>query len=89
MKDYQSLFRRFSIDVGSTAPDLLAKTTLTARLESYAQSTLADPSLEALFCQFGRYLLISCSRDPCPPISKGCGTTATSPRVGGRLPLEH
>jgi alpha-L-fucosidase 2 len=61
VKDYQSLFRRFSLDVGTTAPDLLAKTTL-ARLEAYAKSTTADPDLEALFCQFGRYLLISCSR---------------------------
>jgi alpha-L-fucosidase 2 len=61
VKDHQSLFRRFSLDVGTTAPDLLAKTTL-ARLEEYAKSTTADPNLEALFCQFGRYLLISCSR---------------------------
>jgi len=59
--DFQSLFRRFSLDVGTTAPDLLAKTTL-ARLEAYAKNTTADPDLEALFCQFGRYLLISCSR---------------------------
>jgi alpha-L-fucosidase 2 len=61
VKDYQSLFRRFSLDVGTTAPNLLAKTTL-ARLEAYAKGTTADPDLEALFCQFGRYLLISCSR---------------------------
>ncbi len=61
VKDYQSLFRRFSLDVGTTAPDLLAKTTL-ARLEDYAKNKTADPNLEALFCQFGRYLLISCSR---------------------------
>ncbi len=61
LKDYQSLFRRVSLDVGSTAPDLLAKTTL-ARLESYAQGVAPDPDLEALFFQFGRYLLISCSR---------------------------
>ena len=59
--DYQGLFRRFSLDVGTTAPDLLGMTTL-ARLESYAKNTAADPNLEALFCQFGRYLLISCSR---------------------------
>ena len=37
VKDYQSLFRRFSLDVGTTAPDLLAKTTL-ARLEAYAKT---------------------------------------------------
>jgi alpha-L-fucosidase 2 len=61
VKDYQSLFRRFSIDVGSTTPDLLAKTTL-SRLEDYTTNKSTDPNLEALFCQFGRYLLISCSR---------------------------
>ena len=61
VKDYQSLFHRFSLDVGTTAPDLLAKTTL-ARLEEYAKNQTTDPQLEALFCQFGRYLLISCSR---------------------------
>jgi alpha-L-fucosidase 2 len=60
-KDYQSLFRRVSLDLGTTAPDLLAKTTLT-RLEAYKKNTTPDPDLEALFCQFGRYLLISCSR---------------------------
>jgi alpha-L-fucosidase 2 len=61
VKDYQSLFRRFTLDVGTTAPDLRARTTL-ARLESYAKNQAPDPELEALFCQFGRYLLISCSR---------------------------
>ncbi len=61
VKDYQSLFRRFSLDVGTTAPELLAKSTL-SRLEDYTKGLTVDPSLEALFCQFGRYLLISCSR---------------------------
>lgn len=61
VEDYQSLFRRFSLDLGSTAPELLAQTTL-ARLEAYARDGAADPDLEALFCQYGRYLLISCSR---------------------------
>jgi alpha-L-fucosidase 2 len=61
VRDYQSLFRRFSLDLGTTRPDLLAKTTL-ARLEDYAKNRTTDPDLEALFCQFGRYLLISCSR---------------------------
>ncbi len=59
--DYQSLFHRLSLDVGTTAPDLLAKTTL-ARLEDYLNHNSVDPDLEALFCQYGRYLLISCSR---------------------------
>jgi alpha-L-fucosidase 2 len=61
VKDYQSLFGRFSLDVGTTAPDQLARTTL-ARLDDYTKKMTADPNLEALFCQFGRYLMISCSR---------------------------
>ncbi len=61
LEDYTSLFDRFSIDLGTTAPELRAKTTL-ARLEEYNNKQSNDPELEALFCQFGRYLLISCSR---------------------------
>jgi alpha-L-fucosidase 2 len=59
--DYQSLFRRFSINVGKTAPALAAKSTL-ERLQAYTRDNASDPELEALVCQFGRYLLISCSR---------------------------
>jgi len=59
--DYQRLFRRFSIDLGTTAPDLRARTT-EARLEAYSLGHAVDPDLEELFCQFGRYLLISSSR---------------------------
>lgn len=61
VKDYQSLFRRVSFNLGTTAPELLAQSTL-KRLESYTKNRTVDPELEALFCQFGRYLLISCSR---------------------------
>lgn len=61
VSDYQSLFRRFSLDLGTTAPELLAKNTRD-RLENYTKNHAVDPELEALFCQFGRYLLISCSR---------------------------
>lgn len=61
VKDYQSLFKRVSFDLGKTDPKLLAKST-TERLASYTLDNTKDPELEALFCQFGRYLLISCSR---------------------------
>lgn len=60
-KDYQTLFRRFTLNLGTTAKELKANTT-EARLEAYAKSRTVDPELEALFVQFGRYLLISCSR---------------------------
>ena len=58
--DYRSLFGRFSIHLGNTDPELLAQT-IRSRLEAYKQGS-HDPALESLVCQFGRYLLISCSR---------------------------
>jgi alpha-L-fucosidase 2 len=61
VKDYQFLFKRVSFDLGKTDPKLLEKST-TERLASYTLDNTKDPELEALFCQFGRYLLISCSR---------------------------
>ncbi|MCM2370291.1 glycoside hydrolase family 95 protein [Aporhodopirellula aestuarii] len=59
--DYQSLFGRVSLDLGTPDSEQLAKSTK-ERLEDYTRTQVADPDLEALFCQFGRYLLISCSR---------------------------
>ncbi|TWT76785.1 hypothetical protein CA13_72840 [Planctomycetes bacterium CA13] len=59
--DFQALFGRVSLDLGRPSPELLAKSTR-ERLTDYTQNNVADPHLEALFCQFGRYLLISCSR---------------------------
>lgn len=61
VEDYQSLFRRFTINLGTTDEKLLAMDTHD-RLEEYSKNNSVDPELEALFCQFGRYLLISCSR---------------------------
>lgn len=59
--DYQSLFGRVSLDLGKTVSELRKKTTL-ERLHAYTSDHSVDPELEALFFQFGRYLLISCSR---------------------------
>jgi len=57
--DYQKLFQRVALDLG-TAP---AAETLTtdARLARFAQGA-ADPGLSTLLYQYGRYLLISSSR---------------------------
>jgi alpha-L-fucosidase 2 len=55
--DYQRLFRRVSLNLGTAAADLPTD----ERLVRYRDGA-ADPELEALFFQFGRYLLISCSR---------------------------
>ncbi len=55
--DYQALFRRVSLRLGTAAPDLPTD----LRLVRYRDGA-ADPELEAMFFQYGRYLLISSSR---------------------------
>jgi alpha-L-fucosidase 2 len=55
--DYQRLFRRVSLNLGAGAGDLPTD----ERLVRYRDGA-ADPELEALFFQYGRYLLISSSR---------------------------
>ena len=48
-----------------------------------------DPGLDALYFQFGRYLLIASSRPGiCRPTCRGSGTTV-EPAVGRRLPPQH
>ncbi|MDE7443314.1 MAG: glycoside hydrolase family 95 protein, partial [Muribaculaceae bacterium] len=64
--DYSRLFRRVSLDLGQTDAEVSAMTT-DRRLLRYAEDNAYDPELEALYFQFGRYLLISCSRTPGVP----------------------
>ena len=59
--DYQSLFGRVQLDLGETDPSLSALPT-DEQLRMYYTSDVPNPELEALYFQFGRYLLISCSR---------------------------
>ena len=56
-KDYQALFRRVSLDLGRTGA---MKLPTDVRIRQFAGGN--DPQLAALYYQFGRYLLISCSR---------------------------
>ena len=55
--EHQRLFRRLSIDLGTTVSSYLPTD---ERIKSF--STDSDPQLAALYYQFGRYLLISSSR---------------------------
>ena len=58
LDDYQSLFNRVNLSLGSTnVPDLPTD----KRLKHYGQGN-EDKNLEILYFQFGRYLLISSSR---------------------------
>ncbi len=59
IKDYTHLFNRVSADFG---PSTLAQTALPTDQRKLAAFKTVDPQLEALLFQYGRYLLISCSR---------------------------
>ena len=56
---HRALFRRVSIDLGRSAPEVAALPT-DARVARFAGGH--DPELAALYHQFGRYLLIASSR---------------------------
>ncbi len=61
LRDHETLYRRYfdrvSLDLGRTAQ---ADKPTDVRIREFA--TAADPHLAALYFQFGRYLLISCSQ---------------------------
>jgi alpha-L-fucosidase 2 len=57
--DYKALFDRVHIDLGKSPDD--RKTLPTDRRKTLAAEG-GDPEMEALLYQYGRYLLISCSR---------------------------
>jgi alpha-L-fucosidase 2 len=62
VKDHQSLFRRVALDLGGEAATLRPTDQRLAALRSGGD----DPQLEALFFQYGRYLLIAGTRENSP-----------------------
>jgi len=65
LADYRRLFRRVSLDLGRTARAALPTD---QRLQQVLTSGLEDdPALAALYFQYGRYLLIACSRPGTQP----------------------
>jgi len=58
--DHQSLLNRVALDLGST-DSARADLPTDKRIQAYRDGA-ADPELEALLFQYGRYLLIACSR---------------------------
>lgn len=65
LADHRRLFDRVELWLGDSPPEVVALPT-DARLERYATGA-PDPALEALYFQFGRYLLIASSRTPGVP----------------------
>jgi alpha-L-fucosidase 2 len=80
LADYQRLFRRVSFDIGRT------RTTYTPTDERLAQFAAdKDPQLIALYFQFGRYLLISSSREGSQPANlQGIWNDQTNPPWGSK-----
>jgi alpha-L-fucosidase 2 len=65
VRDFRGLFDRVRLDLGHTAQEALPTD---RRLREYA-GDVSDPGLEALYFQFGRYLLISGSRPGGPAVN--------------------
>ncbi|MNO95893.1 hypothetical protein D3C76_875470 [compost metagenome] len=63
VNDHRELFERVDIDLGSSANDTLPTD---LRLKSYQEGAV-DPGLEALYFQYGRYLLMASSRPGTQP----------------------
>jgi len=73
--DHQSLFRRVTLDLGTTEK---ANLPTDERIKRFADDD--DPALAALYFQFGRYLLIACSRPGSQPANlQGIWNESTSP----------
>ena len=66
ISDYSSLFSRVVLDLGDSE-NALNEMPTDLRLKNYYDNTAYDPDLEELYFNYGRYLLISCSRTPRVP----------------------
>lgn len=77
VKDHRTLFDRVTLDIGQQLPDLPTDQLLSA----YTGGTsAADRALEALFFQYGRYLLIASSRPGSLPANlQGVWNNSTNP----------
>lgn len=74
LADYHALFNRCTFELG--APP--AQTLTNLRLNSY-KAGASDPHLEAMMFHYGRYLLISCSRDSLPANLQGLWNNSNNP----------
>jgi alpha-L-fucosidase 2 len=76
--EHQRLFRRVKLDLGTTEA---ANRPTDERIKKFASAN--DPHLAALYFQFGRYLLISCSRPGGQPANlQGLWNESTNPPWG-------
>ncbi|HEY8878497.1 MAG TPA: glycoside hydrolase N-terminal domain-containing protein, partial [Roseateles sp.] len=76
-RDVTALLGRVKLDLGASPTERRALTT-DARLAAYTQDG-GDPELEALYFQFGRYLLVASSRDSLPANLQGLWNDSLTP----------
>lgn len=83
VKEHQRLFRRVSIDLGSTEA---AKLPTDERIRNSGNTD--DPALAALYFQYGRYLLISSSRPGSQPANlQGVWNESLKPPWGSKYTI--
>ena len=81
--EHQRLFRRVALNLGTTEP---AKRPTDERIKDFANGK--DPQLAALYFQFGRYLLISCSRPGGQPATlQGLWNDSMNPPWGSKYTI--
>jgi alpha-L-fucosidase 2 len=79
LADYRHLFDRVSLDVGQRMPDIPTDDLLRAYRDSSTPAATRK-ALEVLYFQYGRYLLISSSREGSLPANlQGVWNNSTSP----------
>ena len=64
MNDYKNIYDRVKLSLGEAKEDARPTDEV---LKEYVNESVFNPALEALYFQYGRYLLISCSRTPNVP----------------------
>lgn len=63
--DYQTIYQRLKLSLNGTQPNIAEPTD--SMIRAYGQNSALDKYLETLYFQYGRYMLISCSRTPGAP----------------------
>lgn len=64
INDYQAIYNRVKLSLGNNGEDNRPTDVI---LKEYVDEKIFNSALEALYFQYGRYLLISCSRTPNVP----------------------
>lgn len=83
LADYQRLYRRFSINLGGSE---LSTRATDERIATHVRDQ--DPALAALYCRYGRYLLISSSRaNGLPATLQGLWNDSLTPPWGSKYTI--